>query len=117
RRKDQGTTAQTRWLTLCHDRLCRGRDYTEFSLNRYDGNPSNPARAFGASLSEQLGDVSSNPSTASPDVEFSIRNFSSLGANGVNGGRFSVNAKIGSAEDDGIGEDYLAAQAVAVKLK
>lgn len=89
-------------------------DYTEFSLNRYDGKPTNPAKAFGASLSAQLGDVSENPSTASPDVEFSIRNFSSLSANARS---FSVNAKIGSAEDDGIGEDYLAAQAVAVKLQ
>jgi len=80
-------------------------DYSGFSVSTFAG-PFFPPYNFGSPLPTNTGTVSPNPSPVTPDLEFSIINWSSLPGND---GDFSfcVSAFLGSLQDDGIGEDFV----------
>lgn len=85
-------------------------DYSGFSVNVFTYSPTpppfSPGYNFGTPLPTHTGTVSPNPSSSYPDLEFAITNWSTLpGQDGSPG--FTVGARLGSGEDDGIGEDYL----------
>jgi hypothetical protein len=85
-------------------------DYYGFSVNvfTYSATPPyfSPPVNFGTPLPTHTGSVSPNPSSSDPDLEFTITNWSTLPGQDVSPG-FTVGARLGSGDDDGIGEDYI----------
>lgn len=82
-----------------------GVDVTGFTVATFSGDQYNPL--FGTNLASNKGTYYANPSPAAPDFEFTILNFSTLPGQDSFLGAFRVYAFMGSAEDDGIGEDYV----------
>ncbi len=86
-----------------------GSDINAFGAYEFVGSPFSPSTGFGTVISNTV-TLFANPVDATPDLEFSISDFSTLpGFNFTPGNAFafSVNAFMGSLDDDGIGEDYL----------
>jgi len=81
-------------------------DITGFSVNTFSG-AFFPPFNFGTPLAGNIGTVSASPSASSPDLEFSITQWSSLPNQDSDVG-FSVGAFCGSLQDAGIGEDFIA---------
>jgi len=80
-------------------------NYSGFSVNEFTG-AFFPPFNFGTTLPSNTGTISANPSSSSPDLEFSILNWSTLPNHDGDLG-FNVGAFLGSLEDAGIGEDFL----------
>jgi hypothetical protein len=85
-------------------------DYYGFSVNVFTYSPTppyfSPPANFGTALPTHKGTISPNPSSSDPDLEFTITNWSTLPNQDGSPG-FTVGARLGSGDDDGIGEDYL----------
>ncbi len=83
-------------------------DINGFSVSQFAGSPYAPGVAFGTSLMAHTATLFTNPSEATPDLEFGIPNFSALPISSScdNERSFGVTAFIGSFSDGGIGEDH-----------
>jgi hypothetical protein len=82
-------------------------DYSGFSVSVFSGS-FNPPYNFGADLTAHKGAISANPDATHPDLEFTIKNWSTLPGHDASPG-FNAGARLGSGEDGGIGEDFLQA--------
>jgi hypothetical protein len=85
-------------------------DYSGFSVNvfTYLPNPPyfSPGKNFGTALPDNTGSKSPNPDATHPDLEFTIKNWSTLPGHDASPS-FKVGAHLGSEQDAGIGEDFL----------
>jgi hypothetical protein len=88
-----------------------GGDISSLSTNLFSGSIFAPFISFGAPLPAHNPILFATPSAATPDIEFSIPNFSGLLNLFATPGlaNIGIHAFAGSQEDAGIGEDFLPA--------
>jgi hypothetical protein len=93
-----------------------GVDTSGFSVSTYDSilpiTPITAAHlAFETPLPSNTGALYGSPDAAHPDLEFTITNFSTLPSYGTDTlPTFTIDVRLGSDEDDNIGEDYVPGQ-------
>ncbi|MGJ8723924.1 MAG: hypothetical protein ACSHYB_05150 [Roseibacillus sp.] len=84
-------------------------DLSGFAVATFSGNSSTPGLAFGTPLPTHTGSVFASPSISTPDIEFTILNFSNLPTSSGSDSETSlcIRAFMGSYSDAGIGQDFV----------
>lgn len=84
------------------DKSLAGSGIDGFTVAHYNGSSSQLQNSFGSAFSGVTGNLAYNPSSAHPELEFSISNFSASGINPSQG--FWINLYAGSGADVVAGE-------------